>query len=311
MTDDATTAAIARRDRRVAAAERTARNTPGGHDEWPPEQPDPFPDVRDQLVEIPAADLDAAVLGGAVRHHGCLIVRGLLDPDAVATARDALVRAKSRQAAYFDAEADAEDDGWYAPLPTARSRDPVIRRTQADHGSLWLADSPRATETVLPLLHAAEIPDVLTDHFGEPPLFSLQKSTLRSIAPEERLTTWHQDGAFMGAGIRTMNLWVALTDCGGDAPASGMEMIPRRLDEILDTTGGVVPHAVPFETVDEIAADTGVVNPRFAAGDAVLFDESFLHRTALGPGLSQTRHALECWFFAASSFTDEYTALAV
>ena len=88
-----------------------------------------------------------------------------------------------------------------------------------------------------------------------------------------------------------------------------MEMIPRRVDEILDTSGGIVPFAIPFESVDEIAASTGVVNPEFKAGDAIFFDDRFIHRTALGPGLTTTRFALESWFFGASSFADGYTCL--
>ena len=312
MTDVTANEPIAARTRRLEDAVTAARAATPGRASWPPACPDPFPSVQDQLVEVDAADLDAATLGGAVLHHGCLIVRGLLDEDGVAAADAALGDAFDAQARFYaDTPGPAEGDEWYSPLPTEVPSDRLMRRANANAGALWLADSPRATQVVLELLHRTAVPGVLHEHFGEPALFSLQKTTLRSVPPEERLTTWHQDGAFMGADIRTMNLWVALTDCGGDVPASGMEMIPRRVEEILDTTGGIVPHAVPFETVDEIAAESGVVNPRFRAGDAAFFDERFLHRTALGPGLSQTRRALECWFFATSSFAEDYTALAV
>ena len=41
-------------------------------------------------------------------------------------------------------------------------------------------------------------------------------------------TDWHQDGAFLGKGIRALNVWVALTDCGVDAPGHGSRPAPLR-----------------------------------------------------------------------------------
>lgn len=50
--------------------------------------------------------------------------------------------------------------------------------------------------------------------------FSLQKSTLRRSAPVHNFSAWHQDGSFLGPTTRAMNVWVALTACGG-APGHG------------------------------------------------------------------------------------------
>jgi hypothetical protein len=41
----------------------------------------------------------------------------------------------------------------------------------------------------------------------------------------------------------------------------------------------------------------GIVRPEFGAGDALLFDHLFLHRTGVGPGMTQQRWAIESWFF--------------
>lgn len=293
------------RDARVeASADEGLKRGPAT---WPPQYPDPFAGAVDEIVETHRSALTAAVLGGAVQHHGALVVRNLLDPSDLDGCIAALHRARDQQTRHFDGQ--PSDDGWFEPVETGSGMDAAMRKANAEMGVVWLADSPNATVHYIELLRRVGVLDLLADHFGEPALFSLQKSTLRSVEPEERLTTWHQDGAFMGAGIRTMNLWIALTDCGGQVPASGMEMIPRRVDEILDTTEGIVPFAIPFDTVDEIAATTGVANPEFRAGDAVFFDDRFVHRTALGPGLTQTRLALESWFFGASSFADDYTCL--
>ena len=292
---------IRRRDRRLEVAGVVGSGDLGP---WPPTYVDPAPAMPVGLVEATPADLDADLLGGAVQHHGCLVVRGLFGPHALARARAALMAAHASSATHRDG--GAHDPAWYDPVVTGRRSDAVQRANGAANGSVWLADSPRATAEFMDLLADAGIPELLTDYLGERPVFSLQKSTLRRIDPEERLTTWHQDGAFMGREIRTMNLWVTLTDCGGSFPASGLEVIPTRLDEILDTSDGIVPFAVPFDTVDAIATATPAISPSFSAGDAVFFDEMFLHRTFQRAGLSEPRYALECWFFAPSAFADNY-----
>ena len=69
-------------------------------------------------------------------------------------------------------------------------------------------------------------------------MLSANKCTLRRV-PLTSNTDWHQDGAFLGRGIRALNVWVALTHCGVDAP--GMDLLPRRLDHIVETgTGGAI-----------------------------------------------------------------------
>lgn len=293
------------RDERVkAGADESLQEGPS---EWPVAYADPFPHVRDSLIEVPRAELDVGVLGGSVQHHGALIVRGLLGSDDVDICVASLLAARDAQERHFGGT--EADRGWFDPVQTNSKLDAALRKNNADMGVVWLADSPRATQVYLDALDRAQILQLLAEYFGEPALFSLQKSTMRVVEPEERLTTWHQDGAFMGADIRTMNLWVALSDCGGAIPASGMEMIPKRIDEILDTTDGIVPYAIPFDTVADITAVTGETNPEFRAGDAIFFDDRFVHRTSLGPGLSQTRLAVESWFFGATSVAKDYTCL--
>lgn len=281
----------------------------GGRGDWPPPYRDPRPDMQIGLVEVTPEALDTEMLGGAVAHHGCLVVRGLIGDHDLALARNAVDTAHENQRACRDGL--DHDRLWYDPVRTGEKKDSIQRAMGADSGSVWLADSPRATAIIMDVLGAAAVPAILEEHFGEAPMFSLQKSTMRRIEAEERLTTWHQDGAFMGRDIRTMNLWVALTDCGGSFPASGLEIIPARMEEILDTTGGIVPYAVPFETIDEVTKELPAITPEFRAGDALFFDERFLHRTHTREGLTESRSAIECWFFAPSGFADDYVPLMV
>jgi hypothetical protein len=145
--------------------------------------------------------------------------------------------------------------------------------------------------------------DVVEGYLGERPVLSANKCTLRRVETTAG-TDWHQDGAFLGAGIRALNIWVALTDCGVDAP--GMDLVPRRFDEVVETgTGGAIfDWAVGPDTVAQLSADAPVVRPRFRAGDALLFDDLFLHRTAIDPSMNRSRYAIESWFFAPTSYPD-------
>ncbi|NLV55061.1 MAG: hypothetical protein GXY13_05565, partial [Acidimicrobiales bacterium] len=82
--------------------------------------------------------------------------------------------------------------------------------------------------------------------------------------------------------------------------------VPKRFETVQETgTGGAIfDWAVGPDTVATLAADAPVVRPRFAAGDALLFDDLYLHRTAIDEAMTRPRYAIESWFFAASSYPD-------
>ena len=62
------------------------RRAPRG---WPPALSDPFPGAIG-VPEIAAADVTSAILGGALLHHGSLLVRGLVPADRAAILRQAI-----------------------------------------------------------------------------------------------------------------------------------------------------------------------------------------------------------------------------
>ena len=163
-----------------------------------------------------------------------------------------------------------------------------------------MADSPANAALVLDLLVARGVIGAVTDHLGERPCFSLQKSTLRHLRAEPGFGGWHQDGAFLGDDVRTMNVWAALTPCGGDLPTPGLELVPRRFDEILSTDGGMVAHSVDPDLIAQLAGETPTVRPEFGVGDGLMFDEKLLHSTYLPAHMTDDRYALECWLFAPS-----------
>jgi hypothetical protein len=62
---------------------------------------------------------------------------------------------------------------------------------------------------------------------------------------------------------------------------------------------------------EEAAGDTPIIRPIFEPGDALLFDELFMHKTGSDPSMPNPRFAIENWFFGASGFPTEYAPIAV
>jgi hypothetical protein len=304
----ATELAIALADLRVSAARSYEPTSP--RSPWPPVYEDRFPEVVGRIPAISAAGLDADVLGGAVSHHGALIVRGLFDSDQVRRGIDAIERAQACR------DVAGDPDGWFRPPAIegdkrALAMNSALRQRVREQGGTWLADSPRGSALFLGELASCGVIDLITEHLGERPFISLEKSTMRRSPAEDRIVAWHQDGSFLDAQVRTMNVWVALSKCGGDYPSPALEVAPFRIPEVLETEGLFSPNALSFDLVAEITAETPTVVPEFDPGDAILFDELFLHRTYLNAQMTEDRYALECWFFAPSHPATAYVPVLV
>jgi hypothetical protein len=142
---------------------------------------------------------------------------------------------------------------------------------------------------------------LVTDYLGERPALSANKCTLRRV-PLSTNVGWHQDGSFLGEQVRSLNLWLALGDCGRDAP--GLDLVPRRIDRVVETgtPGAMFDWSVAPDVVEREAGPAGIVRPEFLAGDALLFDHLFLHSTCVEPTMTRERHAMETWFFAPSAY---------
>lgn len=276
---------------------------------WPRSLPDPFPGETGP-PEVDAADLTGDVLGGAIVNHGCLIVRGLADPAEAQALVEGIDRAFEACDARNGGAPLEETAPWFVPF-NPRPEYPLSvgeRWWVRNGGGVWTADSPRLFFQVLDLLERKGLRGVLTDYLGERPGVSVKKCTLRRV-PVDTGTDWHQDGAFLGTGIRTVNVWLTLTDCGEDAP--GLDLVPKRLPLVeTGTEGAQFDWSVGPGVVERVAADCGVVRPVLRAGDAVLFDERNLHRTGVSPGMTVERYAIETWFFAPSHYPDPQVPLA-
>lgn len=277
---------------------------PSGRPEWPPpavraiERPPTIPEI-----DLASLDLDAITRG--VIGHGSLIVRGLLDPPTAAGLGDAIgasLAAYDRRRA--GEPADDDDRAWYEPMTSAPGRAAVTdgeRGWVRSTGGVFLAESPRSLHRVLAAFDDIGLLELIARYFGERPALSLKKGTLRDVPPDTQ-SGWHQDGAFLGAEVRALNVWVALSPCGVDAPS--LDLVASRLDELAPTgtEGATYQWSVGDEVAERVAGPGGIASPRFEPGDAVLFDQMNLHRTGARPGHTRHRLAIEAWFFAPSHY---------
>jgi hypothetical protein len=257
-------------------------------------------------------DLTVAALRRGLAQHGCVLVRGLIPTQRA----EALARGIDQALDAFDGCAAAPGrqaaPPWYVPFSprTGEYRVGGRRSWVRASGALWTADSPRMLFELLQVVDETGIGALVEAYLGERPALSANKCTLRRV-PVDTNTNWHQDGAFLGPDVRTLNLWLALSPCGSDAP--GLDLVPRRLDEVLPTgtDGALFDWSVSPTLVAEAAnGHATVVRPSFSPGDALLFDHLFLHRTGVDPGMTRERWAIETWFFAPSTYPEGQIPLA-
>jgi hypothetical protein len=266
---------------------------------WPRDFADPFPPG---LPEIAPAALTVDALGGALQHHGALLVRRLFPPAQVAELVECIDRTLAA-AQRYRVGADSPDFGaWY--LPSLEQQHGLFK--EADE---WVsvADSPRSMDR---LAHAYRDAGcrLIAEYLGERPMMAGDKWTLRRISPDA-LGDWHQDGHFLGSEVRVVNVWTALTRCGPGTQAIGLPVVPRRLP-ILETfhDEGHWSFAIPEPTVVQAAGAVGIADPVYEPGDALFFDQMTVHKTGARPGLTLPRYAIESWFFAPSTYPARFGA---
>jgi hypothetical protein len=288
-----------RHDAYAEVAQGTGRAT------WPPTYDDAFADVSPGCIpEIEGAQLSSELVGAGLVHHGSLLVRGLVDESAVASVVADIDRALASARAWLDGAPAERTAPWFEiftpspPFSVGLSRQFVVQG-----GGVLAADSPLALAAVIELLEDAGLRPALTDYLGERPVLSAKKTTLRRVPPDSG-SDWHQDGAFLGREVRSVNVWLALSHCGVDAP--GLDVVARRLDLVeTGTEGAIFDWSVGRPVVERAAGPNGIVRPVFRPGDALLFDDRNLHSTACGPQMTGVRYALESWFFAPSNYPSD------
>ena len=289
----------------------TVRHHPTGRPTWPPVADDQV-GPSSGLVETDRGGFNASSLASAIVHHGSLIVRNFITPEQVAVLVDDIDRSSQAYQDRNRLKSAVRGDGWYRPFTgfPATGLRAWDRDFTRDGRSTCAADSPNSFVDVVDIARASGAVDVIEEFFGERPALSVLKTTLRKVAPDSG-TAWHQDGAFLGRDIRSVNMWIALSDCGVDAPS--LDLVAARLHDIVETgtAGSPFDWAVGDAVAEHAAGDAAIVRPVFAPGDAIFFDHLNLHRTGVGPGMTRERYALEAWFFAPSTYPMDRLPLVV
>lgn len=266
------------------------------------------------LPEINASELNATVLGDAIRRHGALIVRNMFSTTTMATlkqAADQVINACEDP----DADKTAERSHYFNPPGNLRSimpnKDRELGNTRNFHrtsGSAMCVEAPSVAESLLELYEQYGLKELVTDYLGEAPCLSVKKWVLRRSLLPVAEAGWHQDGAFMGTDINTINMWIPLNACGGTTGAPGMDVVPQRLYGIASAEGAQFEWSVSDSHVQGEGKEP--IAPEFGAGDAFFFDHLFLHRTQYRTDFTRTRYAIETWFFGETTFPKNQIPLA-
>jgi hypothetical protein len=261
---------------------------------------------QSRCPEITPEELTPEILRASILEAGCLLVRDLMDDDGAGRLAADVDRSFGIRDDLNEGESDP--DGYYDEMrPESPFRIPE-REWVEEGGGVLAADSPRMLFDMLDAFEQANLRSVIEGYLGEKPAISAQKCTLRKALPEIA-GGWHQDGRFMGEP-RSLNVWLSLSRCGDVAPS--MDVVPKRLNELVPTggDGAYLDFMNSAENVEKAAGETGIVRPIFNPGDALLFDDLFMHQTGSDPSMPNPRYAIESWFFGPSDFPDNYVPIA-
>jgi hypothetical protein len=262
----------------------------------------------DPLPELTPEQLTPGLIRAGILRDGCVLVRGLVPREAALALASEIDRAFAERERHDAGGAPAP--GYYEEfVPRDDSGEPVVRPWIKTGGGLLAADAPKLHFEMMELFAGARLGELVGGYLGEPALISVHKTTLRKADPSVA-GAWHQDGFFMGQ-VRSLNLWLSLSRCGDEAP--GLDIVPRRLERYVATATdeAILDYTISRAKVEQAAGDVPIVRPIFEPGDALFFDELFLHQTGSDPAMPKPRYAVENWFFGGSGFAGEYAPIAV
>ena len=270
------------------------------------EQHQPTMPAEHCVPEITASKLTADSLRAGISEHGALIVRNLFSK----TSMDTLIKAADNVIdACSDSTLTPRINTYYNPPGNLRTimpkKDRELGNTRSFHresGSAMCVEAPSVAEALLELYEAHGLKDLIGLYLGEPPCLSVKKWVLRRSKLPVAEAGWHQDGAFMGTNLNSLNMWIPLNECGGTTGAPSMDVVPQRLNKIASAAGAQFNWSVSDSQVSSRLADGQSLAPAFSAGDVFFFDHFYLHRTQYRPDFTKLRYAVETWFFGASSF---------
>ena len=273
----------------------------------------------DKVPEVNATAFEINHLRSAMASHGCLIIRGLFNSTTMTDfcrVIDFAMEATEGQPKQ-DKHAAHIPDIFLNPPSELASLVPrpglnFARAFHREGGSAMCVESASISEHLLELYESVGIKKIVADYLGEAPCLSALKWVLRRPAFPINRDGWHQDGAFMGEGINSLNMWIAANHCGGESGAPGMDLLPQRLTEILSEGEGeaIFDWSVSDHAMKTSQSNNTIIAPVFEAGDALFFDHFLLHRTQYGNDFIRPRYAIETWFFGEKNFPSNQVPLS-
>ena len=272
-----------------------------GFETWPPELPDPMPGAEG-VVEMRADELTADRMGGAIQHHGCVLVRGLIPGPTVEHLVSNIDRAFAAAEEWRQQDDESSRHGepspWFEPFtPDPRYSLEMLdfARRRRNYYRVLVADSPSAMFDVFEAFDRAGLRALLAGYLGSRPVLS--KFSLRRLPWRERNLGWHQERGVFRRPTQAVNFWIALSACGTDAP--GLEVIPTRMHHVVESPGK--GYALKDGVVESLGLPPPVA-PGFIPATRVVFDDLLLHRTATREDMETERYSIESWFFAPQEF---------
>jgi ectoine hydroxylase-related dioxygenase (phytanoyl-CoA dioxygenase family) len=273
-----------------------------------------------RVPEVDASQLTVEILKTAIREKGCLIARNFFASDEVAEMR-----------AYVDHAFAINDDQSTAVhkyLSKQIDLEEVLEKTRADieqkqkinstytntvktgstlrrplgNKSYLTAQTPMLAEKLLKLYEKKQLKTLLRGYFGNEPCLSVYKWVMRRSGAPDVTHDFHQDGAFMGDDISSLNCWIPLSDCGAGYSLHGMDIVPVRLVSTFAKGSGALNWTISPQSVVEKYSENSIVTPTFRTGDAFFFDHLLVHRTQCVPSATEKRYAIETWFFDSVNF---------
>jgi hypothetical protein len=273
------------------------------------------------VPEIDAADLSLEILKKSVREHGCLIVRNFFCAGDVETMKafvDHSFAINNNRGSLLNKYLLKPPD-LASVLKQTRENIREMKKVNSTYSntvatglklnhvlglnkSHLTAQTPIVTEKLLHLFERKQLKPLLKAYFGNDPCVSVYKWVLRKSDPPANAIDFHQDGAFMGDEIASLNCWIPLTNCGTGYDVHGLDIVPIRLMNTFQKGSGVMDWTISANALVEEYTEKAIVTPTFRKGDLLFFDHLLVHRSQSLPHFSQRRYAIETWFFDSLNF---------